>query len=96
MAVRLPEGETLERVVTQFQDAIVRVFVEDYGAKLDEGAFNWVPCDYGPGGKFSLHLIISTHCLQLIFRSNLAHTADPQGAVSGCTSSAMPRLDSRT
>lgn len=53
----LPDGETLESVVTQFQDAIMRVFAEDYSVKLDEGAFNWVPCDYGPGGKFSLHLI---------------------------------------
>ena len=76
----LPEGETLESVITQFQDAIMRIFAEDYGAKLDEGAFNWVPCDYGPGGKFSLHLIISTHAPQLVFRSNLAHTADSQGA----------------
>jgi hypothetical protein len=56
----LPEGETLTSVIAQFQDAIIRVFAVDYGVKLDEGAFNWVPCDYGPGGKFSLHLIIST------------------------------------
>ncbi|GAQ93144.1 hypothetical protein KFL_013220020 [Klebsormidium nitens] len=76
----LPEGETLESVIAQFQDAIMRVFAEDYDVKLVEGAFNWVPCDYGPGGKFSLHLIISTHTPQLVFRSNLAHTVDPQGA----------------
>jgi hypothetical protein len=76
----LPEGESIGSVVTQFQDAIMRVFAEDYGVELEEGAFNWVPCNYGPGGKFSLHLIISTHTPQLVFRSNLAHTADPQGA----------------
>jgi hypothetical protein len=75
----LPEGETLESVITQFQDAIMQVFAEDYGAQLDEGAFNLVPCDYGPGG-ISLHLIISTHAPQLVLRSNLAHTANLQGA----------------
>ncbi|GAQ90990.1 hypothetical protein KFL_007110025 [Klebsormidium nitens] len=76
----LPDGETLETVIAAFEEAITIVFNLDYGLKLPAEAFNWIPCDYGPGGKFSLHLVVSSHSPQFVFRSNLAAPADPQGA----------------
>jgi hypothetical protein len=76
----LAEGEGLETVIAAFQETIVRIFREDYSLELLEEAFNWIPCDYGPGGKFSLHLVISSHFSQHVYRSNLASPVDPQGA----------------
>ncbi|GAQ92950.1 hypothetical protein KFL_012190010 [Klebsormidium nitens] len=77
----LPQGENLESVISQFEDAITKIFAEDYAVEIQERDFNWVHCDYGPGGKFSVHLVISTHGpRQLVFRSNLAPNVDPQGA----------------
>ncbi|GAQ87901.1 hypothetical protein KFL_003860070 [Klebsormidium nitens] len=77
----LPEGETLESIISQFQEAITKIFAEDYAVEIQERDFNWVHCDYGPGGKFSVHLVISTHGpRQMVFRSNLAPNVDPQGA----------------
>jgi hypothetical protein len=77
----LPEGESLDSIIGQYQEAIMKIFAEDYGVGIQERDFNWIHCDYGAGGKFSLHLVISTHGLkQLVYRSNLAPPVDPQGA----------------
>jgi hypothetical protein len=76
----LAEGETLETVIAAFQEATVRIFREDYDLELLEEAFNWIPCDYGPGRKFSLHLVVSSHSPQFVYHSNLASPVDPQGA----------------
>ncbi|GAQ89923.1 hypothetical protein KFL_005780015 [Klebsormidium nitens] len=76
----LPDGETLETVIGAFEEAIKAIFESEYGLELPKEAFNWIPCDYGPGGKFSLHLVISSHSPQFVYRSNLAPPADPQGA----------------
>ncbi|GAQ78155.1 hypothetical protein KFL_000090020 [Klebsormidium nitens] len=73
----LPEGVTLEMVIEAFEAAI---FQEDYNIELPSESFNWLLCDYGPGGKFSLHLVVSTHFPQFVFLSNLAAPADHQGA----------------
>lgn len=76
----LAEGETLETVIAAFQEATIRIFREDYNLELREEAFNWILCDYGPGHKFSRHLVVSSHSPQFVFRSNLASPVDPQGA----------------
>ncbi|GAQ86657.1 replication origin binding protein [Klebsormidium nitens] len=76
----LAEGETLETVIQAFEAAIKDIFREDYNIELPPNSFNWLPCDYGPGGKFSLHLVVSTHSPQFVFHSNLAAPADHQGA----------------
>ncbi|GAQ92938.1 hypothetical protein KFL_012130020 [Klebsormidium nitens] len=76
----LPEGETLETVIQAFEAATISIFREDYDIELTPNSFNWLPCDYGPGGKFSLHLVVSTHSPQFVFHSNLAAPADHQGA----------------
>jgi hypothetical protein len=76
----LPDGETLETVIEAFEKEIMDIFGSDYGHELPKEAFNWIPCNYGPGGKFSLHLVVSSHSPQFVYRSNLAPPADPQGA----------------
>lgn len=76
----LPEGEILETVIAAFEEATVRIFAEDYDLELTSDALSWLPCNYGPGGKFSLHLVVSTHKPQFVYRSNLAPPVDPQGA----------------
>lgn len=76
----LADGDSLKRVIDAFQEATTRIFREDYGLELLPDAFNWIPCDYGPGGKFSLHLVISSHSPQFVYHSNLAAPVDPQGA----------------
>jgi hypothetical protein len=76
----LADGDTLKTVIAAFQEAINRIFREDYNLELAEDAFAWIPCDYGPGGKFSLHLVVSSHSPQYAYSSNLAAPADSQGA----------------
>jgi hypothetical protein len=76
----LPEGESLETVIEAFEGVITAIFESDYGLELPMEAFNWIPCDYGSGGKFSLHLVISSNSPQFVYRSNLAPPADPKGA----------------
>jgi hypothetical protein len=63
-----------------FQEATVHIFRKDYSLELAEDAFAWIPCNYGPDGKFSLHLVVSSHSPQFVYRSNLASPVDPQGA----------------
>jgi hypothetical protein len=76
----LAEGKTLESVIGVFQEAIASIFREDYGLELSVEAFNLIHCDYGPSGKFSLHLVVSSHYPQFVFSSNLAAPVDPHGA----------------
>jgi len=73
----MPPGcDTLQQLVDRVQDLVVRVFREDYLVDLAEDAFHWL---HSPNpNKISLHLVVSTHGPQLVFRSN--HFADPQGA----------------
>ena len=55
---------------------VTRIFAEDYRVELKESDLVWT---YSPNQtKLSLHLVISTHSPQLVFRSN--HKSDPQGA----------------
>ncbi|GAQ89675.1 hypothetical protein KFL_005490050 [Klebsormidium nitens] len=76
----LPEGVTLETVIRAFEAATIDIFREDYDIELPSESFNFLPCDYGPSGKFSLHLVVSTHSPQYVYRSNLAAPVDHQGA----------------
>lgn len=48
-------------------------------SRLKDEAFNWTPCNYGEAGKFSLHLVVSTHSPQMVYHSNLAPPANVQG-----------------
>jgi hypothetical protein len=76
----LPPGEDLSTVIVRIREGVKEVFDQDYDVQLADDDFNWLHCDYGPKGKFSLHLIVSTHGPQFVYRSNLAPPADPQGA----------------
>jgi hypothetical protein len=76
----LPPGEDLSTVIAGIQEGVKEVFNQDYNVQLADDDFNWLHCDYGPKGKFSLHFIVLTHGPQFVYRSNLAPPADPQGA----------------
>ena len=68
--------EDVQQLVDHLQGLVTRVFKEDYLIDLEADAFQWL---HSPNpNKMSLHLVISTHSPQLVFRSN--HFADPQGA----------------
>ncbi len=74
----LPPGcETLEAIVARTQDLVRRVFAEDYHIPaLPDEAFVWT---HSPNqAKMSLHLVVSTHAPQYVFRSN--HQSDAHGA----------------
>lgn len=65
-------GEVVERV----QGLVERVFREDYGIELKPEDYQWM---HSPNpAKMSLHLVISTHSPQWLFRTN--DYRDPAGA----------------
>lgn len=68
--------QDVQQLVDHLQALVTRVFNEDYLIDLQPDAFQWL---HSPNPKkMSLHLVISTHSPQLVFRSN--HFSDPQGA----------------
>lgn len=68
---------TLEEVIARGDRAIRTVFSEDYGVELvPERDVVWLASPQA--NKLSLHVTVSTHAPQLVFRSN--HKEDPQGA----------------
>ena len=67
---------TLDEFVERADALVRRVYAEDYRVELPEGACVWM---HSPGqSKVSLHLTVTTHAPQYVFRSN--HQDDPQGA----------------
>ena len=72
----LPEGYTQDSVIEIVTEACIAVFKSDFLIELPLDSLNFLQSpnpDY-----FSMHLVISSHSPQYVFRSN--HKGDPQGA----------------